>query len=82
MEILCTITSLELFSLRNQDARLWVARIMAKLIMCREEENKDMVVVSSAISLTGMARRMHLMAALSLVARRTFSVIFVTSMVT
>ena len=53
---------------------------MAKLIMCREKANKDMVLVSSATNLIGMARKIHL--ALSLVAKRTFNVIFVTSMVT
>ena len=67
--------------MRNLDARLWVARIMAKLILCIEKANKDMVVVSSVI-LIGMAKRMHLVAALNLVARRAYSVIFVTSMVT
>ena len=68
--------------MKKQDARRWVACIMAKLTMCRERANKDVVIVSNAMSLTGMAKRMHLVAAPSLVARRTFSVIFVTSMVT
>ena len=68
--------------MRNLDARLWVVRIMVKLIMCSEKANKDKVVVNSATILTGMTKRMHLVATLNLVAKRTFSVIFVTSMVT
>lgn len=55
MEILCTTTSLALFSMRNLDARPWVVRIMAKLIMCSETANKDKVIVSSAMILTGMS---------------------------
>ena len=67
--------------MRNLDTRLWAIHIMVKLIMCREKANKDKFIVSSTMILTGMARKMHLVAALSLVAR-TFSVIFVTSLVT
>ena len=92
MAILCMVTSLELFSamynnitgalVKNQDARLWAVHIMVKLIMCKKRANKDRVVVSRAMILTGMARKMHLMAAQSLVARKTFNVISVTSLVT
>ena len=83
MAILCTITSLDLFLVKNQDARLWAFHIMVKLIMCRKKANRDKVAVSSAMILTGMvARKMHLVAAQSLVARKTFNVIFVTSLVT
>ena len=42
--------------MRNLDARLWVARIMEKLIMCREKANKDKVVVSTAMILTGITK--------------------------
>ena len=68
--------------MRNLDARLWVAHIMAKLIMCREKANKDKLIVSSAMILTGMARKMHLVAVLNLVEKRTFNVISMTNMVT
>ena len=40
------------------------------------------VAVNSAMILTGMARRMHLVAVQSLVARKTYNVISVTSLVT
>ena len=46
--------------MRNQDVRLWIACIMEKFIMSRERANKDMVVISSAMILTRMARKMHL----------------------
>ena len=48
---------------------------MAKLTMCRKRENKDKVIVSSTMSLTGIARKMHL------VAKRTFNVISVISII-
>ena len=82
MVILCTITSLELFLVKNLDARLWVVHIMVKLIMCRKKANKDKVAVNNAMSLAEMARKMHLMAAQSLVARKTYNVISMTSLVT
>ena len=82
MAILCMVTSLELFSMKNQDARLQAIHIMVKLIMCRERANRDKVAVNSAMILTGMARRMHHVAIQSLVARKTYNVIFVTSLVT
>ena len=82
MAILCMVISLELFSVKNQDARLWAVHIMVKLIMCRKRANRDRVTVNSAMILTGMARKMRLVAVQSLVAKRTYNVISVTSLVT
>lgn len=82
MVLLCTIVSLELFLQRKLDARLWVACIMAKIIMCKKKANNAEVTLDSVI-LTKMARivMLNLVANQSLVVRRIFSSTFVMSMV-